>query len=78
MRLRSAEAVVRASPWRSTGSPDASSRRRAKLRTRRALGVARARHDAHGDDDPAGLVRNGETDPLFAEIDREDTHDLES
>ena len=41
----------------------------------RGLRVARARDDAHGDDDAAGLVRDGEADPLLAEIDREDAHD---
>jgi hypothetical protein len=44
----------------------------------RGLDVARACDDAHGHDDPAGLVRDGETDPFLAEIDREDAHDLES
>jgi hypothetical protein len=45
---------------------------------RRGLRVARTRDDAHGDDDPAGLVRDGETDPFLAEIDCEDAHDPES
>ena len=34
--------------------------------------------DAHRDDDPAGLVRDGEADPLLAEVDREDAHDARS